>query len=157
MLLCHFNFGWPLVDEGTDIIWQGRWLPREETLSKIFTKQNSYKKCPAPLSDHTGNGEEVVNIDIKAGDAGCCTCGFHNANIGLVVSLRFKKEQLPWLINWQHWGKNEYVTGLEPSTNQLIGQAKARERKELIFLEPGETRNYDLEIEVTEDRRQTTD
>lgn len=152
MLLYHFNFGWPLVDEGTDIIWQGRWLPREGTVSKIFTKENNYKKCPAPLPDHSGNGEEVVNIDIKADDAGWCNCGFHNANIGLAVSLRFKKEQLPWLINWQHWGKGEYVTGLEPSTNQLIGQAKARERKELIFLEPGETRKYDLEIEVLENK-----
>ena len=29
MILYHFNFGWPLVDEGTDIIWKGEWQSRE--------------------------------------------------------------------------------------------------------------------------------
>lgn len=57
---------------------------------------------------------------------------------------------MPWLTNWQHWGKGEYVTGLEPGTHPPIGQAKAREQEELIFLQPGETRAYNLEIEVLE-------
>jgi hypothetical protein len=55
---------------------------------------------------------------------------------------------MPWLTNWQHWGKGEYVTGLEPGTNPPIGQAKARANNTLIFLEPGESREYSLEIEV---------
>lgn len=150
MLLYHFNFGWPLVDEGTDIIWQGEWQPREGNRNKIFSEGNNYHKCPPPLEDHNGTGEEVAMIDITSDNAGWCSCGLHNSNVGLAFSLRFRKEQLPWLINWQHWGKNEYVTGLEPSTNRLIGQAKARERKELIFLQPGETRSYDLELQVLE-------
>ena len=50
--------------------------------------------------------------------------------------------------NWQHWGRGEYVTGLEPSTHPLSGQSKAREDKTLLFIAPGEKVNYDLEIEV---------
>lgn len=149
MLLYHFNFGWPLIDEGTDIIWNGGWQTREGvTNNKIFIEGNNYRRCPAPLPEHSGTGEEVAMIDINSDNSGWCGCGLHNIGLGLALSLRFKKEQLPWLINWQHWGREEYVTGLEPSTNQLIGQSKARERGELIFLQPGETRYYDLEIEV---------
>jgi hypothetical protein len=150
MLLYHFNFGWPLVDEGTEIIWLGEWQPREGNRNKIFREGNDFRKCPAPIWEHNGTGEEVAIIDITSDSSGWCTCGLNNPTIGLALSLRFKKEQLPWLINWQHWGKGEYVTGLEPSTNTLIGQAKARERKELILLQPGETRTYDVEIEVSE-------
>ncbi len=29
MLLYHFNFGWPFVDEGTRFVWQGNWQARE--------------------------------------------------------------------------------------------------------------------------------
>ncbi len=65
--------------------------------------------------------------------------------------MRFRKDQLPWLTNWQHWGKGEYVTGLEPGTHPPIGQAKAREQNTLLFLEPGQTRTYDLELEVLTD------
>jgi len=60
-------------------------------------------------------------------------------------------------VNWQHWGNGEYVTGLEPATTRPYGQAKARERNELIFLEPGEKRNYDIELEVLTDKGEIAD
>lgn len=152
MLLYHCNFGWPLVDEGTDIIWQGQWQPRDKDHVQIFSNKNDFRKCPAPLDSHLGNGEEVAFIDPVMDAAGWCVCGLHNAKIGIALVVRFQKIQLPKLINWQHWGKNDYVVGIEPASNFPIGQAKAREQKELIFLQPGETRTYDLEMEVLDNK-----
>lgn len=155
MLLYHFNFGWPLADEGTEILWNGKWLPRHgEENAKIFKEGNDFKTCPAPLESHLGSGEEVALIDIEADIFGDSICGLHNAKLGLAVALKFKKEQLPWLANWQHWGKGEYVTGLEPSTHPLSGQAKAREDGTLIFIEPGESRSYDLELEILTEEKE---
>ncbi|RYF89356.1 MAG: DUF4432 family protein [Chitinophagaceae bacterium] len=150
MLLYHCNFGWPLVDEGTDILWNGKWKPRDGDIStnKIFGQSNNFRKCPAPMDTHSGNGEEAAFIDIEADGNGVCNCALYNAQLGLAVGMRFYKKQLPWLINWQYWGNNEYVTGLEPATNPPIGQTKARKQNELILLEPGETRRYELEIAV---------
>lgn len=149
MLLYHCNFGWPLADEGTDIVWKGSWQSRDGNPDNpIFREGHSFKKCPAPLEAHNGFGEEAAFIDITPDDSGNCICGLHNAKIGLAVALKFKKQQLPWLTNWQHWGHGEYVTGLEPGTNPPVGQARLREQQELIQLSPGETRLYDLEIEV---------
>lgn len=148
MILYHCNFGWPLVDEGTDIIWQGEWQPREEGRAQIFRKENNFRKCSPPLNDHSGAGEEAAFIDSIPDPSGLCTCGLHNPQIGIAVAVRFQKKELPWLTNWQHWGKNEYVMGIEPGTNLPIGQAKAREQNELIYIAPGEKRTYDLEIEV---------
>lgn len=149
MLLYHCNFGWPLVDEGTDLIWSGEWQsPGEANDSKIFREGNNFRTCPPPLAAHAGTGEEVAFINIDSDANGICTAGLHNSQLDLAVALRFQKAQLPWLTNWQHWGKGEYVTGLEPGTNLPIGQAKAREQNTLIQLAPGETRKYDLEIEV---------
>ena len=150
MLLYHCNFGWPLVDEGTDILWDGKWKPRDGDINtnKIFGKSNNFRKCPAPMDAHSGTGEEAAFIDIEADGNGQCHCGLYNSQLGIAVIIRFYKKQLPWLINWQHWGKNEYVTGLEPATNPPIGQAKARKQNELILLAPGETKNYELEMEI---------
>ena len=119
-----------------------------ELLNKIFKEGNSFRKCRAPLADHSGGGEEAAFIDISPNSFGQCTCGIYNPAIGIALALRFKKEQLPWLTNWLHFGKGEYVIGLEPGTNPPIGQAKARELNQLIHLLPGESREYDLEIEV---------
>lgn len=148
MILYHCNFGWPLADEGTDIVWQGTWKPRDEFSSRVFRKESNYRKCPAVLPDHAGSGEAVAFIDITADAMGMCTCGLHNHEIGIALALRFRKEQLPWLTNWQHWGKGEYVTALEPGTNPPVGQAMARQQNSLLFLTPGESKEYDLEFEI---------
>lgn len=149
MLLYHFNFGWPLVDAGTEIIWKGKWTPRESgEQNKIFREGNRYQQCVQPLEDHNGGGEEAAFIDIEADDAGICTTGLYNSNTQLAVILKFKKKQLPWLTNWQHWGKGEYVTGLEPGTHPPVGQAEVRRKNELIFLAPGEKKQYDLTLEI---------
>ncbi len=149
MLLYHFNFGWPLVNEGTDILWKGSWESSVgDRKNKIFKEGNDFRKCPAPLEEHSAGGEEVAFIDAVPDSDGRCICGLHNRKLGIAMALRFKKEQLPWLTNWQHWGKGEYVTGLEPGTNPPTGQAKARQQNQLIHLSPGERRKYDLELEV---------
>lgn len=153
MLLYHCNFGWPLVDEGTEIIWKGNWQPRDEESKLIFKEGNNFHKCSSVLDAHKGTGEAAAFIDIDADDKGICTCGFYNEKVGLRLNLRFKKKQLPWLINWQHWGKGEYVTGLEPATHPPIGQAKAKEEGSIIYLEPGENRSYDLEFEVVTNKK----
>ena len=149
MILYHCNLGWPLIDEGSKIIWKGEWQPRHaDGNNKIFRQGNNFHDCPPPLDDHSGSGEEVGLIDITPDSSGNCTCGVHNPKIGIALALRFQKKQLPWLTNWQHWGKGEYVTGLEPGSNRPIGQAKARELNELIMIAPGERIKYDLEMEV---------
>ena len=152
MLLYHCNFGWPLADEGTEIVWAGDWeSPGNKTEDKIFRNGNNFHTCPQPLHAHKGGGEEVAFINATPDDAGNCICALHNPQLGIAFVLKYKKEQLPWLTNWQHWGTSEYVTGLEPGTNPPIGQAKAREQQTLIFLAPGESRKYDLEFEVLDD------
>lgn len=148
MLLYHFNFGWPLVDEGADICWKGSWASREGNPDHIFNANHNYKKCLAPMDSHAGGGEEAAIIDPVADADGWCTCGVHNAALQLAFSLRFKKTQLPVLTNWQHWGKGEYVMGLEPGTHPPTGQAKARREGTLLFMEPGERREYELHINL---------
>lgn len=153
MLLYHFNFGWPLVDEGTDLLWNGSWKARGDREPKIFKEGNNFRKCPSPMDEHSGAGEEVGFIDPTPNGEGQCVCGLHNTTLDIAVALRFRKEQLPTLTNWQHWGKGEYVTGLEPGTNPPIGQAKARQQKQLIFLQPGESKSYDLDLEVFDNKK----
>lgn len=151
MLLYHFNFGWPLVDEGTEILWKGSWQSSgADSKTKIFREGNNFRQCPPPLDQHSATGEEVAFIDAAPDNGGQCTCGFYNSRIALAVALRFKKEQLPWLTNWQHWGRGEYVTGLEPGTNPPIGQARARKENKLIFLAPGAQKSFDVELEIVD-------
>lgn len=154
MLLYHFNFGWPLVDEGTALLWKGDWTSGSaEKPAVIFREGNPFRTAPAPMDSHRGSGEEVAFIDPPSLEDGRCCCGLYNSNLRLAVSLQFRKDQLPWLTNWQHWGKNEYVTGLEPGTHPPIGQSRARKDDQLLFIEPGASRVYDLELQVLAEQK----
>lgn len=145
MILYHCNFGWPLADQDSKLIWKGKMFTRDE---KDFPNPEAFKSCPDVLEEHKGNGEQVAVIDIDADNNGKCICGIHNEKLELAVALHFNKKQLPWLTNWQHWGKGEYVTGIEPGSHPPMGQSKAREKGTLIFLEPGENLNYNLSLQV---------
>ena len=139
----------PLIDKGTDIIWKGQWESIDkDPNNRIFNISNDFKKCPEPMEEHAGFGEDVAFIIPQTEANGTAVCGFANEKLGLGLSIKFNTLQLPWLINWQHWGKGEYVTALEPATNPPIGQSKARSEGTLIELAPGEKRNYDLELKV---------
>jgi hypothetical protein len=146
MILYHCNFGWPLADEGAQLIWKGNMTTRE---GKEFPNPEAFKVCRDAIPEHNGNGEQVAIIDIEADEKGQCIAGLHNPKIHLGIAMKFSKLELPWLTNWQHFGKGEYVTGIEPGSHPPIGQAKARENNTLIFIEPGETRTYNLTIEIT--------
>ncbi len=149
MLLYHMNLGWPLVDEGVDICWRGSWTSREGAdKAQIFREGQPFRKGSAPMGAHVGGGEEAAFIDVEADADGTCLCGIHNPKIGVALAIEFKKAQLPWLTNWQHWGPGEYVLGLEPGTHPPIGQAQARKQGSLILLEPKERRAYEVTVRV---------
>jgi hypothetical protein len=149
MLLYHINMGWPLIDKGTQLNWKGAWKSRGNPLdNEIFHEGGSYRECPDPMDSHSDGGEACAFIDIEPDAAGLCTCSAFNPAIGMGLEITFRKEQLPWLVNWQHWGKGEYVTALEPATNLTLGQSHARNDGSLIVLKPGESRAYDLKLRM---------
>ena len=69
-----------------------------------------------------------------------------NHELGLGVYEVFRSDQLPHHFVWRMLGEGTYVVGIEPSTNRTAGRLDARARGELIELEPGERRAYDLEL-----------
>lgn len=149
MLLYHINCGWPLIDEGTRIVWQGERKPKATDANNTdFNLKHEFTKCAAPMDEHSGYGEDVAFIDPKVNANDQVICGYMNDDLQLGLSISFSKKQMPWLINWQHWGVNEYVTALEPATNPPIGQKEAKDQGTLIMLKPGESKTYDLKLEV---------
>lgn len=157
MLMYHCNFGWPLVDEGSRVLWNGTakpFAPELELDRKTFNENFDYKTCPAPMKSHSGFGEACGIADVIADKQGICDIGVYNEKLGLALRMRYKKEQMPALTTWQHWGYGEYAVAFEPGTNTPTGQNQVRKNKTLILLAPGETRVYELEFEVLTDKKQ---
>ncbi len=149
MMLYHCNLGWPLVGEDTLLEWNGPWRPANPD-DPFMRGGSDIKMCRPPSDLHSGAKESVAFINPEPDSAGRCSCGAINKKLGLRLKIEFFKNQLPCLVNWQHWGRREYVTGLEPGTNFPIGQAAAERAGELIRLQPMETRVYELKFSIEE-------
>ena len=148
MLLYHCNFGWPLLDKDSKLFWNGNAISRGITKGdQIFNQPGCYEfRDPIPPAED--QAEACGFIDQLAEQDGYCHCGIINPTIGVKLTISFLKNQLPWLTNWQHWVNKNYVVGLEPGTNPPIGQSKAEEKNQLNYLEPGESRAYEISCSV---------
>jgi hypothetical protein len=67
----------------------------------------------------------------------------------LWLRLSYSSRQLPRLVQWKMAGAGTHVLGVEPSNCYVEGRAAERERGTLVTLEPGESRQYDLALELS--------
>ncbi|WP_425145146.1 aldose 1-epimerase family protein [Deinococcus sp.] len=139
MFLYHMNLGYPLIDEGSEIV-----LPASDITAVGKAPLEDWQRLSAPQA---GMEERVYEYSPQ-GDQDEVTAGIVNRAAGLGIYQVFLRSQLPHPFVWRMLGEGEYVVALEPSTNRVAGRHDARERDELILLAPGEKRRYDLKIGV---------
>ena len=132
------NVGWPVVDEGTELLVAARSVaPRGDHPFEGYTRM----AAPSPAWV-----EEVFEHEVAAEGDGRVPAALVNRAAGLGAYEVFRADQLPWLWVWRMLGEGTYVVGIEPATNRTAGRLDARERGELIELGPGESRGYELEL-----------
>jgi hypothetical protein len=149
--LLHINFGYPLVDEGSELCFDSPQVVPTEAAASIarFKPSVDYKRITAPLESHRGPDSAVAYLFPRPKDnSGRTTVGIVNSKLGLGAAVHYNTRQFPRCGNWQHFGPGEYVTALEPMNGTIDGRWKDRERNQLDFIEPGAVRRYRYRIEV---------
>lgn len=142
MMLYHINLGFPLVDEGAELIAPSRAvMPRDEEAAR---GSEEYARCSGPAA---GYREKVYYHDLAAGRVALVNKAF-GAGEGLGVRVAFDRRELPVLVQWKMMGRGCYTMGIEPANCRVAGRDAERRAGTLQFLAPGETRNYRLAIEV---------
>ena len=142
MLLFHFNMGYPLLDEDAMMVTPtGILTPRDET---AIRGEALYNQCQPPTPDFS---EQVFYHNLKADSGGDTSVALINERLKIGVAIHFNKNQLFNFTQWKQMGEGEYVMGLEPCNCYVGGRTDPLNKNILEYLEPGETRNFDLTIE----------
>jgi hypothetical protein len=143
MMLYHINLGWPLLDDGAKVSMNARSMkPRDSEAEK---GADSASSIPSPI---LGFNEQVFYLDMIADKNGFATAVLENGKLGLGLFVHYRQKELPRFIQWKMAGEGEYVLGFEPANCLVEGRAKERERGTLQFLEPGESREFLVNIGV---------
>lgn len=147
MMLYHINGGFPVIDKGAEIVAPFlKTEPRDDEAKKGLQEFSTFRE-PTP-----GFAEQVYYHDVAVDKDGYVHSALINKELnngqGFGFYVKYLKEQLPVLIEWKMNGEGVYVVGMEPGTHRADGRSLERKEGKLIFLDPGETRSYNLEIGV---------
>ena len=150
MLLYHFNFGFPLLDTGTEIHFPaGRVVPRQPDYPA--------DDLGAWQSPQSGYVEHVYyHEDLSTGVDGWAAVRLHNPHFPLLnrpvdLTLAWDTHNLPVLVQWKMAGEGTHVLGIEPANCHVEGQTAERKRGTLVMMEPGQTRQYHLSLTIRDE------
>lgn len=138
MYLYHVNIGYPVLDGGAELL-----VPTRSVTPRGDYSSDGYRRMQGPAPAFV---EQAFEHDVIAEADGSVPVGILNRAAGIGAYEVFNVRQLPIHFIWRMLGEGSYVVGIEPSTNHTAGRMDAKQRGELIVLQPGESRTYDLEL-----------
>ncbi|NJN82129.1 MAG: aldose 1-epimerase family protein [Caldilineaceae bacterium] len=145
MFVYHTNPGFPLLDEGARVLIQS-----ERTLEWTEDREvgaDAYAQVLAPQPTFADN----VFVHRPIADAeGNAHAALINDRLGLGLTWKFPVAEMPVLNHWQHFHRGTYVMGIEPGNVSMLGRAWNRKHGLLNHIQPGEVREFHLEMSVLE-------
>jgi hypothetical protein len=145
MLLYHCNFGWPVVDDGSELISPSRHVaPRDDVAREGKEDWNQFH---GPTHDYA---EKVYFHDMAPAEDGYVTVGIVNSGskrgTPFGAYVRYNQDALPRFTEWKMLGEQDYVVGLEPCNCGVEGKHVDEELGLLRSLAPGASCDTSLEL-----------
>ncbi len=149
MLLYHFNFGFPLLTEATQISFPSRRV--EPRLPEH--PMEGYDRWQAP--DPTYGERVYLHHELVSDTKNWAAATIYNPDFPLpaganpiTVRLSWDTSTLPNLVQWRMAGAGSHVLGIEPANCHVNGRAASRESNSLVMLEPGAGYTCRLELNI---------
>ena len=145
MLIYHINFGYPILDAGAKVYFSASKIEsRTEFAEQGIAKYNEMEE--------PGCGrDEQCYYHTEWPENGEAFAMLHNEKLGIAAIIRFDPKTMPLMCQWKCMRAGEYALGLEPTTSGVVNRSEARKLGNLTYLEPGESREYNISIELTDD------
>jgi len=137
----HLNYGYPLLEEGTQLIFDSlETIPREENAARYI---DTWKEVEAPQYPYP---ERCYFHKIKKDESGMCQYTIFNHKREIGVNVQYSGNDLPFFCEWKMLGKGEYVMGLEPMNVFLDGPKVGETGCMAPILAPGESKIYKVKL-----------
>lgn len=130
MIKYHMNFGFPLVDETTQLV-----VP-DAVGEKVTRISNFASEIEVHYIDRNEAGPPMREAIVR------------NPALNLELVIRFSAESLPHLWRWHDRRDTMQVFAVEPSNCRVKPRSMAKEAGCLPTLHPGESTEFYIEIEV---------
>ena len=146
-LLYHINMGLPLLQPGAKLAMPiERLAPRDPSSRQGLDRRDTYGPPTA------GVGEEAFFATLRSDANGWTQVMLQDPARSRAAVLRYMPGQLPCFTQWklERDESSGYVTGLEPGTNWPNPRSFEKDKGRVITLQPGESRVFELSLELVE-------
>ena len=155
MFLYHINVGYPVLDRGSRYLAPIRHTIWASHVEELKRQGVGYLVQPEPKKNfHEQVYEHAVAADAEGQIPVALVNPAFEGGRGLGFMVEVNCKDFPCMFQWQNYQEGQYVMGIEPSSNHILGEPFARERGELIWLEHGEERRYATRFRVLENTAQ---
>ncbi len=144
-LLYHINFGDALLGEGARVV-----APIERLAPRNAHAAGDLDRWDVYSAPRAGFVEQVYFMALAADERGQSQVLLRRGDGSLGASVRCDVRQLPCFTLWKHTAAAEdgYVTGLESGTNFPNPRSFEQAQQRTVHLEPGQTKTFDVAIEL---------
>ena len=148
MVLYHFNFGFPLLTARSKVHAPSVRVTPIDDFSSASVDEWSLFDSPK-----LGLGERVYFHEMEGDDSGKVTVVLvsDHEDPSFGISMVYDSQTLPKFNQWKMTAANHFVLGLEPANCNTKGREDERNQGTLQSLEPGERREFSVELRVLED------
>lgn len=157
MMLYHINTGFPLLSKETELVTSPKKVtPCSDAAQK---EPDGFENYDVPQPDYDGR---EYSIDFFPDESGTVSLALINKSIenGVGLYVKYNKKSLPFFNMWKMIGKGTYTVAVEPMNRPfyengiVLDRADVRKKGLLQFLEPGEQREYHLELGILDGKEE---
>lgn len=146
MLLYHFNIGYPMLTENSEVYLPSNSVKARNEHAAEFIKSSLKMEKPRASFE-----EQCFYYDMVCKN-GLSAVGIYNPEVDKGMMMTYEKETLNCFTQWKMMGEYEYVLGLEPGNCTPDGRDVMRKNNMLKFINPGEEYTHKIHLELTNGR-----
>lgn len=151
MMLYHLNFGFPLLTDRSRLYTNSASVEARNEHSR--QTMGKWAEFESPIQNLA---ERVYYHDMKSDEEGKVTVALvsdHSVR-DFGVAVKYGAASLPSFVQWKMTSVNHFALGLEPANCRVEGRKAERERGTLVVLEPGQKRDFVVEIGVLDGKQE---
>lgn len=147
MLLYHFNFGYPMLNEDTGLILPLSDIEGWNRYSETVVEKHLEMNRPEATYKEQTFIHKICDINQKT--VILITDDKHDPR--KAVRFEYDPSELPFITQWKHFKPGEYVMAVEPCNNHVRGVSWESENGTLKTIMPGEKKSISFTIDFLDD------
>lgn len=149
MILYHCNIGYPILTPDSEV-----YIPSLEVKARNSHAEEGIENW-MELQEADPDYEEMCYYHkLKPDVNNHSTVAVYNPDLELGVAIEIDLSTLDHFVQWKMMGAGDYVMGLEPGSSTIDGIEDAVKNGSMKYLEPGESREYQLTFHILKGREE---